>query len=44
MVLGITDRVWSIGDLLDASLATQPITPVRPHQRTAPICEWTFKL
>jgi len=28
MVLGITDRVWSIGNLLDASLATQPITPV----------------
>jgi IS1 family transposase len=28
MVLGIADRVWTIGDLLDAALATQPITPV----------------
>ena len=27
VALGITDRVWSIGDLLDAALATQPITP-----------------
>jgi len=26
--LGISDRVWTIGDLLDAALATQPITPV----------------
>lgn len=25
---GIADRVWSIGDLLDAALATQPIDPV----------------
>jgi hypothetical protein len=24
----IADRVWSIGDLLDAALATQPIDPV----------------
>jgi hypothetical protein len=24
---GIADRVWTIGDLLDAALATQPITP-----------------
>jgi hypothetical protein len=28
MALGIADRVWTIGDLLDAALATQPITPV----------------
>jgi IS1 family transposase len=26
--LGVADRVWTIGDLLDAALATQPITPV----------------
>lgn len=25
---GIADRVWSIGDLVDAALATQPIDPV----------------
>ena len=25
---GIADRVWSVGDLLDAALATQPIAPV----------------
>lgn len=28
MALGISDRVWSVGDLLDAALATQPIDPV----------------
>lgn len=27
MALGLTDRVWSLGDLLDAALATQPIAP-----------------
>jgi hypothetical protein len=27
MALGVADRVWMIGDLLDAALATQPITP-----------------
>lgn len=27
MALGIADRVWTIGDLLDAALATQPTTP-----------------
>ncbi len=27
MALGIADRVWTIGDLLDAALATQPIEP-----------------
>ncbi|HTS40950.1 MAG TPA: transposase [Xanthobacteraceae bacterium] len=26
--LGITDHAWSIGELIDAALATQPITPV----------------
>jgi len=28
MGLGIANRVWSISDLLDAALATQPIDPV----------------
>jgi IS1 family transposase len=28
MAIGVADRVWTIGDLLDAALATQPITPV----------------
>lgn len=28
MALGIADRVWSIGDLIEAALATQPIEPV----------------
>jgi hypothetical protein len=28
MALGIADRVWTIGDLLDAALATQPIEPI----------------
>jgi IS1 family transposase len=28
MALGIADRVWTIGDLIDAALATQPIAPV----------------
>jgi IS1 family transposase len=27
MALGIANRVWSIGELIDAALATQPITP-----------------
>src|SRR5690606_19355889 len=33
--LGVADRVWTIGDLLDAALPTQPITPVTtaPHRR-----------
>jgi IS1 family transposase len=26
--LGITDRVWSLGELVDAAIATQPIEPV----------------
>jgi IS1 family transposase len=33
MALGITDRCWSIGDLIDAALATQPITPVTDRRR-----------
>jgi IS1 family transposase len=28
VALGIADRVWALGDLLDAALATQPIDPV----------------
>jgi len=28
VALGISDRVWTIGDLIDAALATQPIAPV----------------
>jgi hypothetical protein len=28
VALGIADRVWAIGDLIDAALATQPIDPV----------------
>jgi hypothetical protein len=27
VALGITDHVWSIGELIDAALATQPIDP-----------------
>lgn len=27
LALGIADRVWTVGDLLDAALATQPIMP-----------------
>ena len=27
VALGIADCVWTIGDLLDAALATQPVTP-----------------
>jgi hypothetical protein len=27
MALGIADRVWTIGELMDAALATQPVTP-----------------
>jgi hypothetical protein len=28
MALKVTDRMWSIGELIDAALATQPIIPV----------------
>jgi hypothetical protein len=27
VALGVADRVWTLGDLLDAALATQPINP-----------------
>lgn len=27
MALGEAERVWTVADLLDAALATQPITP-----------------
>ncbi len=35
--LGIAERVWTVGDLVDAALATQPITPVTtaPDRRRA---------
>ena len=37
---GIADRLWSIGDLLDGALATQPINPVV----TAPDRRRTFRV
>jgi IS1 family transposase len=40
MALGIADRVWTIGDLIDAALATQPITP----ETTAPGRRKRFKV
>jgi IS1 family transposase len=40
MALGIADRVWTIGDLIDAALATQPITP----ETTAPDRRKRFKV
>jgi hypothetical protein len=40
VALGIADRVWTIGDLLDAALATQPIEPVT----TAPDRRRRFKV
>lgn len=35
MGLGIADHAWSIGELIEAALATQPIAPetTAPHQR-----------
>ena len=34
MALGIADRVWTVSDLIDAALATQPIAPTEtPTQR-----------
>jgi hypothetical protein len=34
VALGMADRVWTLGDLLDAALAKTPITPVEtPTQR-----------
>jgi hypothetical protein len=38
--LGVTDRTWSIGELIDAALATQPIAPVT----TAPDRRRTFRV
>jgi IS1 family transposase len=37
MALGITDRAWTISDLIEAALATQPTTPVpsAPERRKA---------
>ena len=26
--LGIVDRIWSVGELIDASISTQPIAPI----------------
>jgi len=40
MALGIADRVWTIGDLLDAALTTQPITPTT----TAPARRRQFRV
>lgn len=40
MALGVADRVWTIADLLEAALATQPITPVT----TAPDRRKKFKV
>jgi hypothetical protein len=28
VVIGVADRVWTVADLLDAALATQPINPI----------------
>jgi len=40
MALGIADHSWTIGDLIDAALATQPITP----ETTAPDRRRRFKV
>lgn len=40
VTLGVSDRVWTIGDLLDAALATQPIDPAV----TAPDRRRTFRV
>jgi hypothetical protein len=40
VALGIADRAWSIGDLIDAALARQPITPTT----TAPDRRRRFKV
>lgn len=40
MALGVADCVWTVGDLLDAALATQPITPLT----TAPDRRKRFKV
>jgi hypothetical protein len=33
MALGVTDHVWSIGELIDAALATLPVEPTAPADR-----------
>jgi IS1 family transposase len=38
--LGLTDHAWSIGELIDAALATQPITPIT----TAPTRRRQFRV
>jgi hypothetical protein len=38
--IGVADRTWAIGDLIDAALATQPIAPVT----TAPERRKTFRV
>lgn len=40
MALGIADHVWSIGELIDAALGTQPITP----ETTAPTRRKAFRV
>jgi hypothetical protein len=36
VALGVADRVWTLADLLDAALATQPIAPTEtPAKRRA---------
>src|SRR5262249_21429772 len=30
VALGIADWVWTLGDLLDAAMATQPVQPPKP--------------
>jgi IS1 family transposase len=38
VAIGIADRVWTLGELLDAALATQPVTapePTAPERRRA---------
>jgi hypothetical protein len=40
VALGIADRVWSVGDLIDAALATLPIEPTA----TAPQRRHRFKV
>jgi len=35
MAIGVTDRIWTIGDLIEAALVTQSIapTPTAPDRR-----------
>jgi hypothetical protein len=40
VALGIADRVWSIGDLIDAALTTLPVEPIT----TAPDRRRRFKV